>query len=384
MEPAKLDGLIISTCKKPQFWYSKRLEHIHTLAEPWELEDDFQRVLAWQSLGLDDILDVSVPWSVDPGVSWKDTQLEAGVLDNHYPALLREYETPSGKLRHAVKKTRENQGEGWVIQPEVLPLFEDFNIPRGIKHTVNSLDDVNVVKHLYCPPNKGDTAWFEERMRQVSAFADLRGVPIQAWAAFGMDALVWMTGVQGAIYMAMDDPQTFGRLLDQITVTDCGRVQLAAQNPAVDMVVGRGWYSSTEIWSPKLLDKYLFPYISILARIAHQHGKPFGYVMTTGIKLFGKRLADACVDVLYFVDPFADQITLEEARDQLSDQITIVGGISSLSLSESKAEIEAKVCHAMDVLGKATRFILQPACSIYPDTPWEGLEILINSWKLNA
>ena len=32
------------------YWYSKRLEHIHTLPHPWELEDEFKRALAWRSL----------------------------------------------------------------------------------------------------------------------------------------------------------------------------------------------------------------------------------------------------------------------------------------------------------------------------------------------
>ncbi len=54
------------------YWYSLRMEHIHTLPQPWTLEDDFARVLAWQSLGVDDILDVSVPWSCHPEVTWTD------------------------------------------------------------------------------------------------------------------------------------------------------------------------------------------------------------------------------------------------------------------------------------------------------------------------
>lgn len=362
-------------------WFTQRLEHIHTLPEPWELADDFQRVLAWQSIGVDDVLDVSVPWSIDPDASWSDSRVETGVLDDRYPVLVREYKTPSGKLRHAVKKTPDDGGPGWVIQPDIVPLFEDFNIPRAIKHAVTEPGEIQVVKHLYRPPSQKDCQWFEDRIGQVKTFADLHGIPVQAWGAFGMDGLVWMTGIQGAVFMAMDQPHEFGRLFDQITETDYARVQLAAQHPGVDMVVERGWYASTEIWSPKLLDKYLFPHIASLAKVAHDSGKAYGYVMTTGIKALGKRLADAGVDVLYFVDPFADRITLEEARDQLSDKMTVVGGISTLSLSASKPDIEANARHALDVLGKQPRFILHPADSIFPDTPWEGLETLINTWK---
>jgi len=33
-----------------KYWYTKRLEHIHTLPQVWELEDDFYRILTvwWQ------------------------------------------------------------------------------------------------------------------------------------------------------------------------------------------------------------------------------------------------------------------------------------------------------------------------------------------------
>ncbi len=35
-----------------KFWYSERMRHIHTLMKQWELQDDFNRVLAWQSQSL--------------------------------------------------------------------------------------------------------------------------------------------------------------------------------------------------------------------------------------------------------------------------------------------------------------------------------------------
>jgi hypothetical protein len=133
------------------YWFTKRLEHIHTFPQSWELEDDFQRALAWQSIGVDDILDVSIPWSIDPNVSWTETLAEVGALDPQYPVRVREYKTPSGQLRHAVKQTKEEQEPGWVIQPQSLPLFEDFNIPRSIKQAVSDLSDISAVRHLYRP-----------------------------------------------------------------------------------------------------------------------------------------------------------------------------------------------------------------------------------------
>ena len=99
------------------FWYSLRMEHLHTTPHPWTLEDDFRRVLAWRKLGVDDLLDVSVPWSVDPETTFVDTVLPTGQADPAYPVIQRLYTTPSGSLRQVVRLTGEESGPGWVLQP---------------------------------------------------------------------------------------------------------------------------------------------------------------------------------------------------------------------------------------------------------------------------
>lgn len=364
------------------FWYTGRLEHLHKLPQPWTVEDDFDRARAWRSLGIDDVLDVSVPWSMDPAVTLTDRDEPVGALDDHHPVMVRDYQTPGGSLRHAVKRTGEEVGAGWVIQPDQVPLFEDYNVPRAAEHAVRTPGDVDRVKYLYRPPDAAGRAWFAERMARVKAVADGEWFPVQAWAGFGMDAVVWVMGAEGAILMAMDEPRAFGRLMDIVTETDLARVELAASTPGVDMVCERGWYSSTDFWSPALLDRFLFPHIRALAKVAHQHGRKFGYVMTTGVERLGPRLADAGVDVLYFVDPIQDGVSMERARDLLGDRMTLVGGINALSLqSADPGHIKRAVTEAVRVLGPTDRFILHPVDAIFPDTPWEGVTTLIRAWK---
>jgi len=362
-------------------WYSLRMEHLHTLTEPWELEDDFKRVLAWRAIGLDDIIDVSVPWSVNPEVSWRDYTLQAK-NDMKYPVMVREYETPLGGLRHAVNKTDENEREGWVVQPDHVPLFEDYNVPRAVEHAVSSIKDIPAIKYLYVAPDDDAKSWFKKRMANVRDFAERNSVAVQAWSAFGMDSVVWLMGAEGAILLAIDNPKAFNKLLDIVTQTDYERTKLAVTTPGIDMVVERGWYSSIDFWSPKIFNHFLFPRISELVRLAHKHGKKFGYVMTTGVELLGPRLVDAGVDVLYFVDPVQDKITIEKALDISHKRMTLVGGINTVSLSASdRGKIKDEVHHAMDVLASTNRFILHPVDAIFPDTPWEGLEVIIKTWK---
>ena len=365
------------------YWYSKRLEHIHTLPHPWELADEFKRALAWRSLGVDDILDVSVPWRRDEPVTFSDSVVPkgAGGGDDRYPVLVREYDTPAGRLRHAVRKTGE-EGAGWPVQPDAAPLFEDYNIPRAVQHLVSSPGDVAAAAHLYVPPGEGGQRWFRERVAEMKVFADREGFPMQAWSAFGMDAVVWMTGTQGAIMLAMDDPEAFARLCEAIAATDYARTELAAATDGVDLVVQRGWYSSTDFWSPDLFDRFVLPYVKELAALTHRHRKKFAYVMTTGVETLGPRLADAGVDVLYFVDPVQDGVALDTVRDRLADRMTVVGGTNALSLaSGDPARIRDEVRRAVEMLGPTQRFILHPVDAVFPDTPWAGIRRMIETCK---
>lgn len=365
------------------YWYSKRLEHLHTLPQAWEMEDEFKRAEAWLSLGIDDVLEVSVPWSHDPAVVVTDSIIPSGGLagSDKYPIMVREYETPAGRLRHAAWQTAE-EPPGWPVQPECVKLIEDYNVARAVQHPVHQPSDVQAIAHLFMPPDASQRKWFAERMAKMKAFADQKGLLTQAWSAFGIDAAVWFAGTQGAVITAVDAPEMFGRLIDIIAETDYARTELAATTDGVDMVCQRGWYSSTDFWSPRLFDTYVYPHLAELTALAHWHGKKFGYVMTTGVERLGPRLADAGVDLLYFVDPILDRISLEKAKKLFGDRMAMVGGTNALSLASGDPErIRNEVRRAIDVLGPTNRFILHPMDAIFPDTPWEGVEQMIEAWK---
>ena len=160
-----------------KYWYTKRLEHIHTLPQAWTLQDDFNRVLAWRSVGIDDVLDISVPWSIHPEVSFSDSIVPAGDKngDALYPVLTRKYQTPAGPLLHEIKKTADEPG-GWPIQPGHAETFEDYNVARGVRHLVTGPNDIDKAKFLFLPPDDLQKKWFTQRAGEVKKFADTHGV----------------------------------------------------------------------------------------------------------------------------------------------------------------------------------------------------------------
>ncbi len=358
------------------------MEHIHTLPEPWDVADDIRRVETWLSEGIDDVLDVSVPWGRSQRVQWEDSVLPAGTADEVYPVLVREYDTPDGALRHAARQVTEGVEPGWVVQPDHVAPIEDFNVSRAVQHLVGAPEDVGKVKWVFCGPGASDGEWLRDRMGVLVPFARERGIMIQAWSAFGADAAVWFAGVEGAVMLCMEHRDAFEELLGLIHEVDMARTRLALEHE-VDMVVQRGWYSSTDFWSPRLFRDHFKPRIAELAALAHAEGKLFGYVMTTGVMALGPDLAEAGVDLVYYVDPVQDSIDLAEAASRFRGRLAVAGGVNAgVTLARGSAqEIAGAVREALSAFGSDGGFILSPVDALFPDTPASNVEVMIETWR---
>lgn len=363
-------------------WYTMRLEHIHTLPEPWGVEQDFRRVDRLLSLGLDDVLEVSVPWRVAPEVEIRDWQ-EPPSEKEPYPLLCRSYRTPAGVLSHRIRKTEESPSPGWVIQPPHTELLEDFNIPRGVEHAVSGPEDLPRLRYLLQDPGPEQRSEFRERMAQVSRFADDRGVAVQGWSAFGMDGVVWLCGVQNSVLFALEHPDLFQELVDLMYDFDRRRTEILLETASVDIVVQRGWYSSTDFWSPALFRRFVLPSLKDLVDMVHQAGALFAYVMTTGVMDMLEDLCEAGIDLLYFVDPIQDNVDLSALKDALSGRFALAGGVNSgITLGTgTPQEVRKAVHNAMGTLGSGGGFILSPVDALFPDTPWENVEAMIEAWR---
>jgi len=204
---------------------------------------------AGQALGVDDVLDVSPPWGVHPEVQILDWQ-EPPQAGERYGLICREYQTPAGPLRHVVRRTGDEKVPGWVVQPNHVALFEDMNIARGVRHAVAGPEDLPKLRYLLRDPSPCQLAEYRERMAKVRCFAHEERVLVLGWSAFGMDAVAWLCGVERAVIAGLTEPDFFQELIDLVYAFDRRRTEMMLEIGGVDVVVQRGWYSSTEFWSP--------------------------------------------------------------------------------------------------------------------------------------
>lgn len=363
-------------------WFTMRLEHDHTLPEPWSIEHDYERAKGWLSLGIDDILEVSPPWSLHPQVRVRDWQ-EPPSSTERYPLIGREYETPVGPLRHIVRKTDETQAPGWVVQPDYVALFEDFNVGRAVKHAIAGSEDLARLPYLLHDPTAGQLRIYRERMARVRRFADELGVLVQGWSAFGMDGIVDLCGVEQAVIFAMTEPDFFQELIDALYAFDRRRTEILLDVGGIDGVVQYGWYASVNFWSPSLLRRFVLPHLRELVALAHQAGAYFAYVMTTGVLPLADQLLESGVDVLYFVDNVQDNADLSMVRARFAGRMAVAGGVNAgVTLARGTPnEISQAVQSALQTLGPAGGFILAPVDALFPDTPWSAVETMINTWR---
>ena len=87
------------------------------------------------------------------------------------------------------------------------------------------------------------------------------------------------------------------------------------------------------------------------------------------------------MDVLYFVDPLMDGISMEKARDLLGSRMCLVGGTNSITLAtKDRKVIVEEVNRAVTAFASSGGFVLHPIDALSPDTPWEGAV----SWRWPA
>jgi uroporphyrinogen-III decarboxylase len=119
-----------------------------------------------------------------------------------------------------------------------------------------------------------------------------------------------------------------------------------------------------------------------LVTTVHQAGKHFAFVMTTGTLAMSKVFLESGIDLLYYIDPVQGQPDLDEVKRRFSGSMALAGGVSSAVTlhAGSREEIKQAVQTAACKLGP-TGFILAPVDALFPDTPWAGVEAMVDAWR---
>ncbi len=352
-------------------------------------KDRFEFTERQLGLGLDPRVELpELPLRLHPEVrvrEWKE-KLKSECF------LHKEYQTPSGKLISVVRKT-----EDWPFGNSV-PLFSDYLAPRSRKFLVEREEDLEALRYLFNEPTADDISAFREQAKKLKGFAaDKRLLVSGGWTylgsekgmdkdagTMGADALMWLCGMEEALLLATDEPETVKRLLQTISEWNMRRMEVYLEQ-GIDLLIRRAWYESTDFWSPSLYRQFVFPLLKKEIELAHQAGAKFGYMMTSGVMPLLDAFLELGIDVLIGVDPVQGKGTdLKLLKERVNGKMCLWGGVNgSLTIERGKEEeVQDAVEKSISLLGNKG-FILSPVDNVTDNSArtWNNIRIMIKTWK---
>ena len=316
------------------------------------------------------------PLAYAPGVTVREWRERAPGA--RYPLLHKEYRTAAGTLSVAVHRT-----DDWPYGDHI-PFLNDYIEPRATKPLVRAPQDLPALRELLAEPTADDLAEYRAAWKEAKKFAEHRQLLTTAGRGVGADALAWLFGLTNAVLAAIDRPDFLEELLEVIFRWNRRRMEIMLE-PAPDLFIRRGWYEGTSFWSPTLFQRFLLPRLQSEARLAHEAGSRFGYILTVGANQFAGLLLEAGVDVLIGVDEVQDHgMRFAELKQQLHGRMALWGGVNGFLTIEDGREddIRQATAAALATLGP-DGFILSPVDNIRnaSEATWRKVLCFIDAWK---
>jgi hypothetical protein len=297
-----------------------------------------------------------------------------------HPVLHKEYRTAAGSLWQVVRKTDD--------YPDDVSLFSDHNVPPGRSKTylVSGEKDLAALECILLPPGDAELAVYFEQARQVRAFCDRHGLLLATYAPGVGDPLIWLSGVENVLLAAIERPSFLQRYVDIIARWNRRLLEFAIE-AGCDHVVRRGWYESTDFWSPGLYRRFLLEPLKTEVGIAHEAGLTFDYVMNSGTMPLLPYFAEAKIDMLSNLDPLTPGTDLRAMKASLGQAVALCGGVNNSHVLEMGTEQEVRdaVTEAARILAPGGGYVMAPGDALgyvrVTDTVRRNFEVMVDTWR---
>ncbi|MHB9024873.1 MAG: uroporphyrinogen decarboxylase family protein [Armatimonadota bacterium] len=349
------------------FWPAPRHEHAVWSNEP-------ERLAYFRDREWDTRLEVGTWVTPLPEVQVEVQVERAGTQ----PVLRQRWQTPAGTIEELLRVTDDWPGRCDASHP--VGFGDDFRTSRYLEFPFKTTDDLAALPYLFPANNPRDRQRMVRQHQTARALADEFQIPLLAYHGTGLDWLIWLYPPEEAVLRTQDDPACIHHLLEQINAAHYAQLELLLEL-GVDGVIRRGWYESTDFWSPGLFATFARPWLEREVALAHAAGAAYLYLMDTGITPLLGELSAIPFDCLYGADPATSGQDLGRIRHALPGK-SLWGGISGpLHLGMgTPADVEQAVETAFATCGNRG-FILGLAVGIRANWPWENIQAFDRAWR---
>jgi hypothetical protein len=305
----------------------------------------------------------------------------------------RRIDTPQGPLTQRV-----TQADGWPTEERFWP-FNDWVVPRSREFLVKPEQDLEKLPYLLGPFRDADIAALRESARAARRLADSRQVLLAGgWSSanalrmgddgvMGADGMAWLSGFVEVMTLSLTEPAVIREYMRVIHEWNLRQLQVYLDVTDAELIIRRGWYETTEFWTPAAYRTIVAPTLRREVEMVHQAGRLFGLITTSAFLPIVDDILDTGIDVLIGLDPEEGKGTdVAAVKDRFrARRRAIWGGVSGAVTVEqgTEADTERAVCRALEILGEGGGFILSPVDNVREDTPraWRNTERLIATWR---
>jgi len=281
-----------------------------------------ERLMFLQERGLDSFVPLSTRVSPMSQVKVVATYAAADGV----PIVQQLWHTPAGTLTERLRAT--DDWESARNRDVQVALADDFRTSRYLEPPFKDEQDLAALPYVFPLDNPLDTQWIIQEHAAARALAKEFHVPVVANHSAGMDWLIWLYPAQEAVIRLVEEAGMIRRLLGQINAAFGRRLELALEL-GVDAVIRRGWYESTDFWSPGIFKEFSYPVLEKEMALCRQAGVAHIYQMCTGVLPLLPMLAALPFHCLIGYEPvYGGQLgTLKRVRSELPGK-SLWGGIS--------------------------------------------------------
>lgn len=310
-----------------------------------------------------------------PDASWREwTEQREGIT-----YFCRRIDTPAGPLTSRIR-----QREGWPTA-DAFPLYDDWIVPRIEKPLVDPEQDLEKVRYLFGPIRDEDVRALEAEAAEAGRLARRHGLlQVGGWkghvrpdlhvepGVMGCDAMAWLSGMEPVMALGVLRPHIIAEYARIIHEWNLRQIGVYLDATEADLIVRRGWYETTEFWTPAAFREIIAPILRREAEVVHQAGRKFGIIITSAFLPLLDDILDAGVDVLIGLDPAEGKGThLAEIKRRFRERHRALwGGVSGAVTVEmaTEEETEEAVRAAIETLGAGGGFVLSPVDNVREDT----------------
>ena len=308
----------------------------------------------------------------------------------------RRLDTPAGPLTGRI-----NQRDGWPTEDD-FPLLKDWLVGRAEEVLVKPEEDLEKLPYLFGPIKDEDIRVLREEASEADKLANRHGLlQVGGWkgsvrpglqvdpGVMGCDAMAWLSGFENIMILSLTKPELIREYVRIIHEWNLKQIEVYLDVTQADLIIRRGWYETTEFWTPEVYREIVAPTLRREAELVHQAGRKYGYIITSAfIPLLDDIIASG-VDVLIGLDPKEGKGTdLELVKERFQQAgRALWGGVSGpMSVETSDGEeTERAVSEALQILGEGGGFILSPVDNVRdnPENAWKNTHRFIDTWKKN-